>query len=165
MRIIIHDLNNENLNKISFTNDDIIIDANNCKNSCVGCFSCWIKHPKKCIYNDDYSNLTELISKCDDLVLISKSRYGCYSSGVKRVLERCIGYVLPYFTIRNGEIHHKNRYSKDLKLCSYFYGNIDEADKKVMDDLVKANAVNLNVTSFKVNFANDIEELINAYTD
>ena len=165
MRTIIHDLSKDYLLKFNFNDDDIVIDSSKCLNSCVGCFSCWIKHPKKCIYNDDYSNMTECIKNSGELVLISKCRYGCYSSEVKRVLERCIGYVLPYFTIRNGEIHHKSRYSKKIKLYVYFYGYIDDGDKKIINDLVKANSINLNVDDFKINYINDIEGISNAYVN
>ena len=165
MRTIIHDLSEENLSKFNFNSDDIIIDSNKCKNNCIGCFSCWIKHPKKCIYNDEYSNMAESIKNSDEFVLISKCRYGCYSNNVKRVLERCIGYVLPYFTIRNGEIHHKSRYSKNLKLCVYLYGDIDESDKKVITNLVKANGVNLNTSDLEINYIDNIEEIDNVYTN
>ena len=161
MRTIIHDLEEKDLNKFEFSSDDTIIDSNKCSNNCIGCFSCWIKHPKKCIYDDEYSNIVESIKNSDELVLISKCRYGCYSNSVKRVLERCIGYVLPYFTIRNGEIHHKSRYSKDLKLFVYIYGNIDELDKKAITDLVRANSVNLNASDFEIKYIE--EEKKDAY--
>ena len=155
MKTIIHDLKE---NEIEFNKDDKILVSNIC-NNCIGCFSCWIKHPKKCALKDEYSNITEYIKDSDELVLISKNRYGCYSSEVKKILERCIGYVLPYFEIRNNEIHHKSRYNKKLKLSTYFYGNISNKDKECLEKLVKANAINLNAYDYSITYIKNIEEI------
>lgn len=160
MRTIIHDLCEKEINKIKFNKEDKLISSLDCKNNCIGCFSCWIKQPKKCAINDNYSNVVEFLKDSEELMLISKCRYGCYSNEVKRVLERCIGYVLPYFTIRNSEMHHKSRYDKKLKLVSYFYGDIDEEDKKSADILVKANAVNLNASEYQVKYFKNIKEIV-----
>ena len=156
MKTIIHDLSE---NEISFNKNDNIIYASNCNNNCIGCFSCWIKHPKKCILKDNFNNLTEILKETDELIIISKNRYGCYSSSVKKVLERCIGYVLPYFTIRNNEIHHKSRYKNKLKLLSFFYGNITNEDKKVIETLIKANSINLNTNNYEINYIENIKEI------
>lgn len=159
MRTIIHDLKEKEIKKLKFNKDDKIISSLDCSKNCIGCFSCWVKHPKKCTIRDEYSNIVESIKCSDELILISKCRYGCYSSSTKKVLERCIGYVLPYFTIRNKEIHHKSRYDKKLKLYTYFYGNIEEEDKKSVDKLVKANSINLNAIDYEVNYVDNLKEL------
>lgn len=159
MRTIIHDLNEEELKDLEFSDDDFIVDSRWCLKSCVGCFSCWTKHPKYCVMNDDYSNIVDNISKSKELVIISKSRYGCYSYSVKRVLERCIGFVLPYFEMREGMIHHKSRFNDNLKLCTYFYGTQDENDKKCVHNLVKANAINLNVNKIFIKYVDNLKEI------
>ena len=159
MRTIIHDLNEMDLKKLNFDEDDNIISSINCKKNCIGCFSCWIKHPKKCALKDEFSNITELIKSSDELVIISKSRYGCYSAETKKVLERCIGYVLPFFTMRNKEIHHESRYKDKLKFSTYFYGDITDEQKVVIEKLVKANSVNLNTSDYEINYVNNIKEL------
>lgn len=159
MRTIIHDLSEKEIKKIKFNKEDKIISSLKCDNSCIGCFSCWIRHPKKCAIKDEYNNLVEYLKQSEELIMISKSRYGCYSSKVKKVFERCIGYVLPYFTIRNNEIHHKDRYKKDLKLITYFYGNITNEDKKCIEKLVIANKINLNAQEYEIKYFNNIKEL------
>ena len=160
MRTIIHDLNSNELKKFNFNDDDKLISALECEHNCIGCFSCWIKHPKKCVICDGFDNMAEYLKDSSELILISKCRYGCYSSSVKKVLERCIGYVLPYFTIRNDEIHHASRYEKKLKLSTYFYGDIDEDDKMALENLVKANAINLNTCEYNINCFDNVKELI-----
>lgn len=159
MRTIIHDLDVKDLKYVNFSKDDIIINSLECNNSCIGCFSCWIKHPKRCVLNDNFSNVVEYLLDSDELVIISKCRYGCYSSSTKKVLERCIGYVLPYFTIRNNEIHHQSRYDNKLKLSVYFYGDIAEDDKEICYKLVRANSVNLNACDYEINYIYDLKEI------
>lgn len=159
MRTIIYDLSEKEVNNIKFNENDKLISSLECNNNCVGCFSCWIKHPKKCAIKDKFYNIVEDLKNSDELILISNSRYGCYSHSIKMILERCIGYVLPYFTIRNNEIHHESRYNKKIKLTTYFYGNIDEEDKKTLTKLVKANSINLNAKEYSLNFINNLEEL------
>lgn len=156
MRTIIHDLKE---NEIKFNKDDKVISSINCTKNCIGCFSCWVKHPKRCTLMDEYSDIVEYIKDSDELILISKCRYGCYSSEVKRVFERCIGYVLPYFELRNNEIHHKSRYDKKIKLSTYFYGNITNEDKKCVDKLVKSNSINLNAYDYSINYVDNLKEI------
>jgi len=77
---------------------------------------------------------------------------------VKNVLDRSISYVSPYFVIRNGEMHHKERYHKNLKVSAVFYGeDMTEAEKETSVGLVVANAVNLNGTVGNIDFVNSFE--------
>lgn len=158
MKTIIHDLK-----KLDLNGNYYIVDSKKCKNNCIGCFSCWIKHPKKCLFKDQFNNMADKISKSDEVIMISRSRYGCYDSSVKTVLERCIGYLLPYFRVYKGMIHHVPRYKNRIKLTVLFYGDIDEDDKKCLYDLAKANYLNFNASSFSVGYYKDIEEIKNVY--
>ena len=159
MKTIIHDLNSKDVKKFKIGPTDKIINAGKCKNYCIGCFSCWIKHPKKCIYQDDFSNMVEYLKASDELIIISKCRYGCYSATIKQVLERCLGYVLPYFTERFGEMHHTSRYSKQLKLRVYFYGDISSEAKKAARALVNANGRNFYTSNNELIFVKDLKEI------
>ena len=152
MKTIITDLENIDKKYFNIDDKDYIIYSNKCINNCIECFSCWVKHPKYCIYKDAYSNIVDNLKNSSELIIISKNRYGCYSASIKRVLERCIGYVLPYFTIRNNMIHHKSRYSNKIKLTAYFYGNTSKNDKLCLYDLVKANSINLNAKCFDIKY-------------
>jgi len=159
MRTIIHDFKKKEISKFNFNKNDKVISSLECNKNCIGCFSCWIKHPKKCIIKDNFNNMTEILKETNELIIISKNRYGCYSTPVKKVLERSIGYVLPYFTIRNNEIHHKSRYKNKLKLSVYFYGNINDDNKDTIEKLVKANSVNLNTKEYKIRYLKNIKEI------
>ena len=119
----------------------------------------YYKHKEELKNRFEYSDIVSSIAKSDELVIISKCRYGCYDSKVKQVLERCIGYVLPYFTIRSNAIHHFSRYDNKIKLSCYFYGDISPKDKVCVESLVKANAINLNVSDYTIKYFENEKEL------
>lgn len=154
MKTIIHDLEDSGSLELSDAN---ILDGNNC-NHCVGCFKCWT-HGKTCVIKDNYYNNGERLLDSDELIIISKCNNGCYSSKVKRVLERSISLLEPYFTYRNKEIHHKTKTSKKLYFRIHFYGETSDEEKEVAESLVKRNAINLNTREPEVYFYNNYKEI------
>ena len=67
---------------------------------------------------------------------------------------------MPYFTIRNNEIHHESRYDKKLKLTLYTYGNITKEDKTCLEKLLQANAINLNAENYECKIYKNTKELV-----
>ena len=123
----------------------------------MGCFYCWIKTPGECRIKDGYDNLAELYSKAEKIIIISRCYYGSYSPFVKNILDRSIPYLLPFFKIKNKEMHHTVRYKKKFYFDVYFYGeNISDEEKKIAKNIVKANCINLNVDNFNVSFLETI---------
>lgn len=156
MRTIIHDL--EDTSFLSLRSDDVLI--SDVDNSCIGCFTCWVKTPFSCIYKDKIINSGLQILNSDELIIISKYINGCYSSKVKRILERSISYVEPFFTLRNNEIHHLERKPKKIDFKIYFYNkNITDKDKIVSKHLVTANKKNLNTLCPNLYFYNSYKEI------
>ena len=156
-RLIIYDVPTEHIEK--FTNDeDILVNANEISRYCIGCFGCWLKTPGKCIIKDGFQDMGQRLSEVSEFILISKATFGSYSSPVKNVLDRSISYVLPFFEIRNGEMHHGERYHNDLTISALFYGDMSEEEKQTAENLVKANAVNLNAALGKGHFVGSMND-------
>ena len=155
-RLIIYDVPTEHIEKFT-TAGDILINANEISRYCIGCFGCWLKTPGKCIIKDGFENMGKRLSEVNEFILISRATFGSYSSAVKNVLDRSISYVLPFFEIRNGEMHHGERYHNDLTISALFYGCITDPEKRTAENLVKANAVNLNAALGKVLFVEGME--------
>lgn len=162
MRLLIHDLNNEEFQEL-FTkqmSETIIISDNGTIRHCIGCFGCWVKTPAACVIRDDYGDMGENLSKCKDLIIISKCCYGGFSPFVKNVLDRSISYIHPYFVTRNGEMHHRRRYKNKINLHVLFYGeNITEEEKQTAQKLVVANSVNLACNVSKISFVQSTVEM------
>ena len=162
MKLIIHDLSNEDFSSISknIRGDNIVISKGKGINRCIGCFGCWIKTPGECVIKDDYNKISEKIASCDELVIISECKYGMYSPFVKNIIDRSISYVHPYFIIRNNEMHHKSRYKKQINMKVYFYGNnIYHEEKEIAKELVNGNGINFNVKTSETIFVKDILEI------
>ena len=63
--------------------------------------------------------------------------------------------MLPYFRIANGEMHHQKRYDHEFKYYSCYFGEMPEAEKEIADQLTKANALNMGISSYDTLFLKD----------
>ncbi len=127
---------------------------------CTGCFCCWTKTPGRCIVKDGYQKTGEQLAGVQQLTLISRCVYGSLSPFVKGVLDRAISYVLPYFTVYRGEMHHKTRYQNRIVLSVYAYGpGVTGAEQETLKAIIAANAVNLHGRVGSVVFANNAGEI------
>ena len=109
MKLIITDIENFN---IPVEGEYKIIKPNGDIHHCIGCFGCWVKTPGKCVIHDGYHETGVDMSKCTELIIISRCYYGSVSPFVKMVEDRAISYFHPDFVIRKGEMHHKRRYKR-----------------------------------------------------
>lgn len=162
MKLIIHDLEKEEFEKLlsSDINEVVILSDDERIHNCIGCFGCWIKTPGTCVIRDKYGDMGELLSKCNEVTLISKCVYGSFSPFIKNVLDRSISYVHPYFKIKNGEMHHRRRYKNNVNLNVIFYGDsITEKEENTAKGIVKANCINLYWNLTNISFTKDIKEL------
>ena len=162
MNLIIHDLSKEQWEALAFPlkEEAKIIDNSGKIKKCMGCFGCWLKTPGRCVIPDEYQRMGELAAKAEELTIISKCSFGSYSSFVKNVLDRSISYVLPFFEIREGEMHHRKRYDNQFLMRVIFYGSdITEEEKETAKELVKANAVNLHGKVKEVLFVESAEKI------
>lgn len=162
MKLLIHDLDKTYFENFmgDIKQDVIVIDNTNKINYCIGCFGCWTKTPATCVIKDSFMDMGKLIAKSEDIIIISECVYGGYSPFIKNVLDRSISYVLPYFIIREGEMHHKNRYLNQNKISVYFYGkDITDEEKITAVNLVSGNALNLNMLVKNYLVTKDLEDL------
>lgn len=162
MKLIIYDGQEEGIleRRSDPTEERIIIADDGSIRNCIGCFGCWIKTPGACIIPDKYDNMGELFSKCEELLIVSQCFYGGFSPFVKNVLDRSISYIHPDFVMRNGEMHHKRRYSNRISISVWFYGeHITEQEKQTAKKLVEANRFNFDATINKVSFVRDVSQV------
>lgn len=161
-RYILHDLDlqvAENLFQQS--EDTIIISAKQSYARCNGCFGCWLKNPGSCTLHDGMEFIGVKLLTSDEIIIISESLYGGFSVGIKRLWDRCIPGVLPFFKKANNELHHVGRYKKHPKFSIYFYNTDDMTlqEKELAQKLVAANALNFMSNEYSVNFLGKSDEL------
>ena len=157
MKLLIHDLNEKEWEKISdrYCDWEVICDNGSIK-SCIGCFGCWIKNPGECVIKDGYERVASLMHKAEEVTIISRYTYGGFSSFIKNVIDRCIGGVLPFFEIYEGEMHHKRRYAEDVPMNFIFRGiGLTENDKEKARCYVEAVCRNFRGHILSIDFEED----------
>ena len=120
-------------------------------NSCIGCFSCWLKTPGKCCFKDLSEEISTHMVQDDIIIFVTPIQYGCYSPAIKKVLDRSVPNVLPFFTKvkRKGhptEIHHAKRYKKAASHIIIAYADsISPEEESTFITLTQANSVNFHL--------------------
>lgn len=111
---------------------------------CMGCFGCWIQTPGKCIIDDDGRLIAKEFIQHDVVIYFSPVTFGGYSCELKKVIDRYIPNILPFFQIIQNEIHHVPRYKKFPNLI--FIGTLpceNSAMEKTFFQLNHRNAINM----------------------
>lgn len=169
MKLIIEDLSAEDFKSIcplALKDIQVITNEEGRIAHCIGCFGCWVKSPGVCVINDGYDLMGPAFAASEELILITKIQYGGYSPFIKNVLDRSIGFMLPFFTIRKNEMHHQDRYSDRMKMTVIGYGeNVTPEEKTTFKGIVAANALNFNPEGYRaiiVDTKEDITKVLEA---
>jgi len=161
-KLILHDLSNGEAEEIipQESAEYTIFPANPAVHHCIGCFGCWVKTPGRCVLKDRGSDFAVLMSQHDQVIVISRLVFGGLSPEVKSVLDRSIGFILPFFRIVDGEMHHTKRYEKSPDLSYLLYGpDINEREKATAQKLVAANALNFGAENYSIAFYQSFHEM------
>jgi hypothetical protein len=113
--------------------------------ACTGCFGCWTRTPGECVIDDDARRIAGSIVAADLCAVVTPVSFGCYGSLAKSLLDRQICLVLPYFTMVDGEVHHRPRYDRYPAWLAL--GTLPQPDAEqtaLFARLVERNAVNMN---------------------
>lgn len=112
---------------------------------CIGCFGCWIQTPGICVIDDDGREIAKQAAQADLLIFLTPVTFGGYSSELKKALDRCLPVLLPYFTLVNGEVHHRMRYKRRQRLAVVgVQTSPDIGSTHIFETLVERNAVNFH---------------------
>jgi hypothetical protein len=112
--------------------------------SCRACFDCWLKTPGKCCYNDDFETVARAYLHSELVLVWTPVVFGTYAGGMKKVLERMIGLMTPFFRFDGGETHHPPRYDHNPAFFGLGWLTAPEpAWAEIFRRLVARNAANL----------------------
>lgn len=139
---------------IEHNKDDKIIYTEDIQ-PCIGCFNCW--YNEKCILKDN-KGIKNLIETANNIIIISKNVYGSISAPIKRLIDRSISCVQPFFTFRNGLMRHKlkkNHINKTMNV--YFYGDATISEKRTSKNMLKSLCENLGITLQNIIYKNKLK--------
>ncbi len=145
MNLLIHDLTPEEWASAADAYKDwTVVSDTGVIRPCIGCFCCWTGGSGECVFKDGYHRMGALIHEADEVVVMSRYTYGGFSSFVKNVFDRSLGYVLPEFETAYGEMHHQKRYPEDKPVTFRFRGPaFSEEDREKAREYVSAVCRNL----------------------
>ena len=75
-------------------------------NPCLGCFSCWIKTPGKCIQKDDMAGLLHRLRGADVWVLATPLYFDGPSGPLKNLMDRTTAFLRLPAEVRSGRSRH-----------------------------------------------------------
>jgi multimeric flavodoxin WrbA len=167
MKMVWHDLDKAAFAALPLKADEgaaensrtVVISGDGDIKHCLGCFGCWIKTPGACVIKDGCPAIGQALSRCRELVIISECVYGSYSPFIRRLWDRSISYLLPFFVCKNNITRHQHRYGSRFSLTVHFYGDSSAEEQETAETLVKANGMNYSVDPAGIHFYRDVNEL------
>ena len=112
---------------------------------CLGCFECWIKSPRLCRIDDAGRDVAADVINSDLVIFLTPITFGGYSSHLKKVVDRLICLVSPFFTQIEGEVHHKARYPEYPALLGVgVLPQPDDEQTQIFSQLIARNSINLH---------------------
>lgn len=104
---------------------------------CIGCWSCWVKTPGRCVHKDLDEFYRAYIS-ADKAVFFTKLSKGFVSGNLKSLFDRMIPLYLPFISYETGESMHLPRYEKYPDIEVYYEGTFENADgQAIFEDYMK----------------------------
>ncbi len=133
----------QELNRNGFEVEQILLrDANVA--ACQGCFDCWVRTPGECKIDDYGRDTAKKMVQSSLIIHFTPITFGGYSSELKKVIDRFIPTILPFFTKRHGETHHNHRYENRGSIIAI--GVLDKPDDEkeaIFKELVYRNSLNM----------------------
>lgn len=120
---------------------------------CLGCFGCWVKTPGVCVIDDAGRDVTRTYMQSELVVFVSPITFGGYSYELKKIFDRLIPILSPFFKKVGGEIHHKMRYERYPRFL--VIGVLPEPDREkedIFNRLTARNALNVEHQSWALGF-------------
>ncbi len=104
---------------------------------CVGCWSCWVKTPGKCVHKDLDAFYRAYLS-ADKVTIFMKVSQGFVSGNLKTLFDRMIPLYLPFISYETGESMHLARYEKYPDIEVYYEGIFEtDEDQIIFEDYIR----------------------------
>lgn len=120
-------------------------------NACIGCWSCWLKTPGKCVMKDQMTESYRDYINSDSVILLMDTAQGFVNHHAKAFFDRTIPHYNPYIEIVDGECHHVARYKKYPDLVFYFNTKgLTSQEEQVIEDYLYRTAYHFQSKAFRI---------------
>ena len=116
---------------------------------CIGCFGCWTETPGVCVEVDEGRKIVRDVIQSEMTVLFTSVTFGGYSSELKKIVDRWIPLILPYFGTYYKEIHHQPRYARFPRLVVVgVQREANNEEARIFKAVAGRNAINFHAPSY-----------------
>lgn len=116
---------------------------------CASCGSCAADTPGLCTIKDDMEKIYTEWANCQLVVFCSPVSFGGYHSRLKMAQDRFMPMNMAYFCVRQGELHHQNRYDPTPALMTVgFLPEENAREQQAFEYLTERNAINMNISDW-----------------
>lgn len=118
---------------------------------CIGCWSCWVKTPGRCVFSDQMLEIYPAIMASDRVLLMLPVAQGFVSGAAKTFIDRLIPLYHPYIDLHRGEMMHRARYEKYPEF-EFFVDAIrlTTEEETVLEDYFFRTAYHFKQTGFRL---------------
>lgn len=119
--------------------------------TCIGCWSCWVKTPGRCVYKDAMAESYPDFVNADKVILLIDTAQGFIDHQAKAFIDRTIPHYHPYIEIVDGECHHKARYERYPEMHFYFDDQqLNREEAQVIEDYLYRTAYHFRSKAFRI---------------
>jgi multimeric flavodoxin WrbA len=111
---------------------------------CIGCFGCWVKKPGECLVADDAPEVCRAVINSDFMLWAAPLKMGYPGALLKKMMDKTIPLIHPYFAVVNNEAHHRARYEHYplVGLLLEKELDTDESDIRIVTQMFCRTALN-----------------------
>ena len=112
---------------------------------CTGCFGCWVKTPGQCVVKDASHDVCRAVINGDFLLWAAPLRMGFPDATLKKMMDKSIPLIHPYFVVDHGEAHHRPRYDRYPRIGLLLQKEVDTdaEDLRIVGDILSRTALNM----------------------
>jgi multimeric flavodoxin WrbA len=119
--------------------------------ACIGCWSCWLKTPGRCVYKDAMGESYSDYVNSDKVILLMDTAQGFINHSAKAFFDRTIPHYHPYIDIVNGECHHKTRYESYPELHFYYdEQGLNPQEVQIIEDYLYRTAYHFQSKAYRI---------------
>lgn len=109
--------------------------SENAIKACTGCWSCWLKTPGMCVFNDPMAQSYPHYVNSEMIVIAIDTAQGFINHVAKAFFDRSIVHFHPYIELVSNECHHVARYQRYPKMVFYYdYNSLTSTQNKIIED-------------------------------
>lgn len=145
--------------------NSVVVNLNNIHySSCTGGLEC-LKCEGACYFKDDMSLISQWMNDCQLIIYVTRIKYGCFDVPFKRMLERLIVNVEPYYSIVDGQTCHLSISQLKKKLLVIGYGEASEDEKHIFKDLLDESILGSMYASVDAYFCeeDELDQALNTF--